>query len=351
MNPQMLQAMAMANHMAMQQQNEALSLQMSGGFAPYGYPAMAAHPMAGQMAPQMPPVPLVPQNMSQTAGAPRAERSRSPPMNHGTRVPDMPDFFDDDKKLSKTYKALGMVWLHGERRCCPKKFRCSLTTCCNPDEFPMVKVSQLSEEFVDLLVFILTGVSPNTKVTDLGVQTKRQAREALRRQYLVRLKKNPSRFDIMSAELDNLPLVAMRSGFDPQLFSPQLKANFANSLQNMGMMPGHASNGDSASSGLTPSQRRDVPQIEDGSAHEASTGSASGPSGSGDSQVAPPINPVGQPSVALALPPLKLPARLRPGSKTLKQAAPVTQEGPPCLQLNDGALDEAANNLDQAINK
>ena len=49
---------------------------------------------------------------------------------------------------------------------------------------------------------------PNTRIVDLGVETKGQARAAVRAQYQVKMKKNQSRLNIMSEELDNLPMVA-----------------------------------------------------------------------------------------------------------------------------------------------
>ena len=100
----------------------------------------------------------------------------------------------------------------------------------------MLKVSQISEEQVDLLIFVLTGVSPCTKVCDLGCQTKGQARDACRSQYLVRMRKNPSRLDIMAEELDNLPMVALRCGYDPALFSPELREKYQEATNRSGAM-------------------------------------------------------------------------------------------------------------------
>ena len=65
-----------------------------------------------------------------------------------------------------------MTHKYGIKRVTTNKFRWSLASDCNRDEYPMLKVSQLPEEAVDLLVFVLTGVSPNTKVCDLGCKTK-----------------------------------------------------------------------------------------------------------------------------------------------------------------------------------
>ena len=72
----------------------------------------------------------------------------------------------------------------------------------------------------------MTGVAPNTKVCDLGAATKGQARKALRDQYLVKLRKNPSRLSLLSEEFDNLPMVSLRLGYNPELFSPRLRSGY-----------------------------------------------------------------------------------------------------------------------------
>ena len=134
-----------------------------------------------------------------------------------------PKMLDDDRKLSTSYTSLGLVWMHGEKRTTPKRFRASLCTACNDDEYPMVKVAQLDEEQVDLLLFVLAGILPSTRVSDMGAVTKGDAREAVRRQYQVKLRKNATRLSHLSEELDNLPMVAMRMGYPAELFSPPLK--------------------------------------------------------------------------------------------------------------------------------
>ena len=136
------------------------------------------------------------------------------------------EFPDDQTKLSTAYKALGMSWQHGERRVTAKRFRCSLCTVCDPDEFPMLKVCSLSCEMVDLLLFCLTGILPNTKVSDMACATKRQAREACARQHRLKIRKNACRLQLLSDELDNLPACALRLGFPPELFSPPLRQQY-----------------------------------------------------------------------------------------------------------------------------
>ena len=77
----------------------------------------------------------------------------------------------------------------------------------------MVRVSMLTCEFVDLLVYCLSGVMPNAKVCDLGCTFKGECRDAIHIQYDSRMKKNPTRLSLMSEEMDNLPLVALRVGY------------------------------------------------------------------------------------------------------------------------------------------
>ena len=65
-------------------------------------------------------------------------------------------------------------------------------------------MSQLTEEQVDILLYCVSGVSPATKVSDLGCTFKGEARKAVSVQYLVRLKRNSSRLSMLSEELEVL---------------------------------------------------------------------------------------------------------------------------------------------------
>ena len=87
----------------------------------------------------------------------------------------------------------------------------------------MVKVAQLGEGQVDLLLFALAGILPSTRVSDMGAVTKGDARGAVGRRYQVKLRKNATRLSHLSEELGNLPMVAMRMGYPAELFSPPLK--------------------------------------------------------------------------------------------------------------------------------
>jgi len=142
------------------------------------------------------------------------------------RIPEQMRFDDDERRLSTTYASLGMAWHYGKTRTTVKKFRASLITACNSDEFPMVRMSQLTDEQTDILLFVLTGVGPNTKVCDLGCTYKKDARKACRSQYIVRLRRNASRLSALSEELDNLGMIAIRLGYAPEWFSPELKGAY-----------------------------------------------------------------------------------------------------------------------------
>ena len=138
-------------------------------------------------------------------------------------LPEGARFADDHRKISTTYKFLGQQHLNGDRAT-PKKFRASLCCACDPGEYPLVRVVQLTEEAVDMLVFVLSGVLPNTKVCDLGCTTKAEARAAIRSQYMVKMAKNRSRLSGLSEELGNIATIALRLGYPTNLFSPELRA-------------------------------------------------------------------------------------------------------------------------------
>ena len=86
-----------------------------------------------------------------------------------------------------------------------------------------MRISHLSEEAVDCLVYILCGVSPDTKVADMGCSTKGEIRENLRCQFMVKSRKKPNRLAVLGDELDNLHIVAARLGYSMALFTPNTR--------------------------------------------------------------------------------------------------------------------------------
>ena len=190
-------------------------------FTSYGMGNLQGGMMMGQ-----PSMPMPAQQPQTSQGGRKSSKSRS-----RERVKDLYTstgrlkFADDNKKISSTYKCLG--WAHGigEKKCTPKRFRSSTATCCDPDDYPMVRTSQLSEEEVDCLVFILTGVAPDTRLTDIGCVTKGDLRDSLRAQYNVKNRKNPTRLQVMGSELDNLVVVAHKMGYPMRLFTSAARSH------------------------------------------------------------------------------------------------------------------------------
>ena len=77
-----------------------------------------------------------------------------------------------------------------------------------------------------MLLFVVSGIMPNTRVTDMGCATKMDARIATRSQFQNKMRRNASRLDCLSDELDNIPSVALRLGYPQQLLSPDLRASY-----------------------------------------------------------------------------------------------------------------------------
>ena len=72
-------------------------------------------------------------------------RSRSP-VSHGGAV----EMDDDDKKISTSYRSLGLPHIVGPRNCPPKRFRQSLINSCDPDVWGMIRLSGLGEEYCEV---------------------------------------------------------------------------------------------------------------------------------------------------------------------------------------------------------
>lgn len=169
---------------------------------------------------------LAPDDSSPGFSTPTPQQA-TPAISHGVQVHDFhiapqPSFPDDNRKLSSAFKALGRSWEYGVARITPKKFRCSLAASCDPEKFPMIKTTTLDCEWVDLLNY--SGVHPTAKLTEFGCSTKKEIRAAVRAQYVQKLKRNPTRLQCLSQDLDNLPLVAMLLRYPRQYLSSQLAA-------------------------------------------------------------------------------------------------------------------------------
>ena len=192
------------------------------GAPPYGFPGMP--PQQGAAPYGFPGMP--PQQMMQASDASDNARSSARGAASRSRSPttgEVPTFPDDKAKMSSSYRTLGMMWKTGERRCMTKKFRMSLIASCNSLEWPMMRLSQLTDEQVDLLLYICTGISPLTRPNDMGATDKRHARVMAHQQHAVKIERQPTRLQQMSDEMDNLASVAMRLGYAAEWLSPELR--------------------------------------------------------------------------------------------------------------------------------
>ena len=178
--------------------------------------------MTQQMVTPFSPEPTPPAGEKSTKRGRQRSRSRSRVVDLFTSSGRM-RFDDDDKKVSSCYRTVGWVIGVGEKRATPKRFRASCCTACDAEEYPMVRTSQLCEEEVDCLIYVLCGVLPDTRMHDIGCYTKGEVRDALRTQYQVKNKKNPNRLQVLGSELDNLVLVAHKLGYPMRLFSPNAR--------------------------------------------------------------------------------------------------------------------------------
>ena len=89
-----------------------------------------------------------------------------------------------------------------------------------------MRLSQLTDEETDLLLFIVAGINPATKPTDMAASNKGGARDAAREQHICKMSKHRGRLQHLTDELDNLPAVAMRMGYSPEWLSPELRAQY-----------------------------------------------------------------------------------------------------------------------------
>ena len=133
-----------------------------------------------------------------------------------------------------------MSWSSGDRKSMTKKFGMQLINSCDPLRFPTMTLAQLTCEQLDLLLYIVTGISPATRPHDFGANCKRDAQKMCRQQHLQQIKRQPGRMDQLTDDLDNLPVVAMRLGYQPEWLSPALRQAYFQSRSAM-QAPGFGS--------------------------------------------------------------------------------------------------------------
>ena len=159
-----------------------------------------------------------------TAGEPEPSL---PPLTNGnpvaseqTRTPDDPSFPDDDQRLSTSYRALGCVFKHGVRATIPKKLRASVAMSIDSNEWSVFRLANIDEHEMDMLLFILTGVPPTTRICDLNVKNKGELRRALAKEGLRVLKTQPERTSSLAHDLSNLEVTAKRLGYKEEWLPP-----------------------------------------------------------------------------------------------------------------------------------
>ena len=130
-----------------------------------------------------------------------SEEDRSPPR-----------FKDDSHGISSSFKTLGLHHVNGPKRCMSQLFRCSLINCADPRRWPMMRLAQMEEEAIDMMLWIVCGIAPHTKPSHFGCDCKAAVRRQSKEQSDSRRASQPGRLNLLSEDWDNVPAVAMKLG-------------------------------------------------------------------------------------------------------------------------------------------
>ena len=181
---------------------------------------MPAVPLQQVPSPSMGHIPLALQGV-QSSGVPPTQ----PPPIPAQATPAVTDpsgFHDDQPKLSTSYRVLGMVWKFGARASIPKKVRTSCVHACDPTEWTLLRLSLLGEDETDALVFLVSGIRPTTRVSDLNCRTKGALRTIVSTEARRVMKAQPERLVGLAHDLSNLFQEALRLGYKLRDFPPAL---------------------------------------------------------------------------------------------------------------------------------
>ena len=170
------------------------------------------------------------QPQAHSPAPPRDQDRRDPSMymisqvspQHNSSRMSLPMFKDGDNKLSSSYVWFGAVFRYGQRKSLPKKFRLSCIVWMNPDIWTPIRISNLSEDEVDMLIYLLTSVKAETRISDLQCATKYELRELLVRESMRLLTAQPERLTSLSSDLTNVARVAYDHGYPVSSMSPAI---------------------------------------------------------------------------------------------------------------------------------
>ena len=189
-----------------------------------GMPAPGGWPGGPQMQPPPPPHPSTgfehPAPAALEQAAPATPKALNPTARHHAAGRAPQD--DDHQKLSTSFRSLGCAWKHPVNRVTPRKFRQSLLAACCPIDWSAGRTSQFTEDQIDMVLFALAGINPNTGTQDFGSKTKGDLRDQVYQQHRRVMRQNPQRVQMLAENLENLMPLVLRLGYPVDAFSPHL---------------------------------------------------------------------------------------------------------------------------------
>ena len=84
-----------------------------------------------------------------------------------------------------------------------------------------MRLAQLEDETIDMMLWILCGIAPHTKPSNFGCDNKLQMRIQSREQSEGRRAAQPGRLNLLSEDWDNVPAVAMKLGSRDEWLCPE----------------------------------------------------------------------------------------------------------------------------------
>lgn len=128
---------------------------------------------------------------------------------------------DDNDNLSNSYRNWGGLFHHNSRAIIPRRLRGSCIIKNDGQRWTVNLVSNLDENEVDELSFVLSGLSETSRICDLGVHTKGQLRAAFTREVQRSLEINPQRHFMLAPDLSNLTVLCLRLGLPLESIAPE----------------------------------------------------------------------------------------------------------------------------------
>jgi len=134
----------------------------------------------------------------------------------GTSSPRLGYRADDYDRVAKCYRHLGGSKKWGKSKVIPRSWKVNAIHGMDPAKYSKVKLAGLRDSEIDALLFVLTGLQPDTYVKDMDLESKFDFQVALTECYLNMCGEDDQRIRGVASNMHNVIELAVDKGFNEE---------------------------------------------------------------------------------------------------------------------------------------